>query len=52
MNELLSRLGMKEISPFFDECYEKRNGVSRLADRGLLAGCGGFLHELGGLIPF
>ena len=23
MNELLSRLGMKEISPFFDECYEK-----------------------------
>ena len=23
MNDLLSRLGMKEISPFFDECYEK-----------------------------
>lgn len=23
MNELLSRLGMKEISTFFDECYEK-----------------------------
>ena len=23
MNELLSRLGREEISPFFDECYEK-----------------------------
>ena len=23
MNDLLSRLGMEDISPFFDECYEK-----------------------------
>ena len=65
MNELLSRLGMKEISPFFHFVFHRtvetvtEDVIASLPEnhslergRKVLYAGGGFLHELGGLIPF